>query len=74
MNCTICHKPIKLVPSAAERAAKYGGSPEHYTRLFQQHNECLLRKRAEDTAELMKRIREKYARLSPMPKEGPPSA
>ena len=25
MNCTICNKPVVLVPSAAERAAKHGG-------------------------------------------------
>jgi len=28
MDCTICGRPIELVPSAAERAKKYGGKPK----------------------------------------------
>ena len=49
MNCTICGKPIALVPSAAERAAKdiTGKPAAYYTSLFRQHSECLLAKRAE---------------------------
>lgn len=60
MNCTLCGKPIVLVPSAAERAAKdvTGKSAAYYTSLFRQHSECLLAKRAEDTTALMKRIGE----------------
>lgn len=55
MNCTLCHKPIVLVPSARERAARYGGTPAHYTRLFQQHPECLIAKREREATELMRR-------------------
>lgn len=60
MNCTICGKPIVLVPSAAERAAKdvTGKSAAYYTSLFRQHSGGLLAKRAEDTTALMKRIGE----------------
>lgn len=57
MNCTICSKPIVLVPSATERAAKYGNTPAFYTRLFRQHADCQLKKRAEDTTELMRRLK-----------------
>lgn len=47
MNCTICHKPIILVPSAAERAAKdvTGKTAAYYTSLFTEHAECSLAKR-----------------------------
>ena len=47
MNCTICGKPITLIPSAKERAKKYGGSPADYTALFRQHAECLVETRRE---------------------------
>lgn len=40
MNCTYCNKPIKLVPSATERAKKHGGKPSDYTKLFTAHNSC----------------------------------
>ena len=40
MLCTICNKPIVLVPSAAERSAKYGQPASFYTSLFRQHTEC----------------------------------
>jgi hypothetical protein len=39
-NCTLCGKPIKLTPTAAERAAKFGKTPAFYTNLFQEHAEC----------------------------------
>lgn len=55
MNCSICHKTIKLVPSAAERAAKYGGKPADYTKLFTTHAQCAIDKRERETAELIKR-------------------
>lgn len=55
MNCTICHKPIKLVPSASERAAKYGGKPSDYSRLFTTHAECAIAKREADTAALIQK-------------------
>lgn len=56
MNCTICGKPVVLVPSAAERARKYGGKPSDYTRLFTEHAACAVDKREADTMELMRRI------------------
>lgn len=57
MNCTLCGKPVVLVPSAAERAAKdvTGKPASYYTSLFRQHAGCLLAKRAADTSALMKR-------------------
>lgn len=55
-NCTICGKPIKLTPTAAERAAKFGGTAAHYTSLFTEHSQCQLEKRKTDTSALMKRI------------------
>lgn len=58
MNCTICRKPIVLVPSAEERAAKdvTGKSAAFYRRLFTTHSECQLAKRNADTVALMRRI------------------
>jgi hypothetical protein len=53
MDCTICHKPIILVPSAAERARRYGGKPSDYSRLFTTHAECTLAKREADTLALI---------------------
>ena len=63
MNCTICGKPVVLVPSAAERARKFGGAAADYTRLFTTHAECELAKRAADTSALV-------ARLTKAAKEG----
>ncbi len=40
--CTHCGKPIVLVPSAKERAEKYGGKPSDYTALFTIHAACQL--------------------------------
>lgn len=45
MKCTICHKPIVLVPSARQRAERYGGVPEDYTRLFTAHAKCQVEER-----------------------------
>lgn len=56
MNCSICGKKIILVPSAKERAKRYGGKPRDYTKLFTEHHECLIQKREQDTIELMRRI------------------
>jgi hypothetical protein len=56
MNCTICGKKITLVPSAKERADKYGGKPSDYTKLFTQHSACALDKRERETLELMRRL------------------
>ena len=48
MKCTICDKPIVLVPSAEERAAKdLSGNPaSYYTKLFTSHSECFIAKRS----------------------------
>ena len=56
MNCTICKKVIKLVPSAKERAAKYGGKPSDYTQLFTTHSTCAVAKRTQDSILLMRSI------------------
>lgn len=56
MNCSICGKKIVLVPSAEERAKRYGGKPRDYTKLFTEHSECLIQKREQDTIKLMHRI------------------
>lgn len=55
MNCLHCHKPIELVPSAAERAKKSGGVPSDYTALFTHHAACTLELRAKGTTELIRR-------------------
>jgi hypothetical protein len=55
MNCTICHKPIKLVPSAAERARKdvTGKSAAYYTSLFTTHAHCALAERKRQDREAL---------------------
>lgn len=53
-NCTICNEPIILVPSAKERAEKYGKTPKYYTDLFRQHDNCIVAKRNQETIELMR--------------------
>ena len=55
MNCTICNKPIVLVPSAAERAAKHGGKPSDYTKLFTTHPQCHIDQYRRDTSALIAR-------------------
>lgn len=57
MNCTICGKPIVLVPSAAERAAKdVSGKPAaYYTSLFTSHSECQVAKRSQESIDLMRK-------------------
>lgn len=59
-NCTICGKPIVLVPSAAERAAKdcTGKTAAYYTGLFTEHADCTLAKRAAGASALMRRLKE----------------
>ena len=57
MNCTICNRPIVLVPSATERAAKYGGTLTFYTHLFTTHSECLVRERSKQASDLMRKLR-----------------
>jgi hypothetical protein len=56
MNCSICNKPIVLVPSATERAAKYGGKPSDYTKLFTAHSTCQVEKRKAEAVALMRRL------------------
>ena len=60
-HCTICSKPIKLVPSAAERARRFGGQPSDYTAIFTQHVSCALKKRAQSASAAMARAREANA-------------
>lgn len=57
MKCTHCNKEVVLVPSASERAKKYGETAAHYTRLFPMHTHCQLERRAQATSELMARLR-----------------
>lgn len=54
MNCLHCHKTIELVPSAAERARKFGGVPSDYTALFAYHAACTLELRASGVTELIR--------------------
>ena len=56
MNCSICSKPVILIPSAKERAKKHGDSPESYTSLFPTHSDCWVAKRSQESVELMRRI------------------
>jgi len=58
MKCTICGKPIVLVPSAKERAIRFGGKPSDYTRMFTEHATCVIEKRERETRELIKRLSE----------------
>jgi hypothetical protein len=62
MNCVHCNKPIELVPSAAERARKWGGKASDYTNIFIEHTECLMRKNSEEVSELMREIRDEHTR------------
>jgi hypothetical protein len=59
MKCTICGKPIVLIPSAEKRARKYGGKASDYTKLFTEHTQCFIDKRERETRELMARLRDK---------------
>lgn len=56
MKCTICGKPVLLVPSAKERAKKYGGKPSDYTKLFTEHSACIINKRNEDVLKLIRKM------------------
>ena len=56
MNCTICNKPIVLIPSAAERARKNGGKPSDYTAMFTEHSACTVAKREAETIALMRSV------------------
>lgn len=52
-KCGCCGKPVVLVPSARERAAKYGGEPSDYSRLFTYHSDCFLAQRRQETSDLI---------------------
>jgi len=54
-KCTICGGPIELNPSAVERAKKFGGKPDDYTRRFTTHAQCEIDKRERETRELIAR-------------------
>ncbi len=56
MNCKICGKPIVLIPSANERAKKFGGSPSDYINMFDTHADCLIAKRSNESVELMRKL------------------
>lgn len=58
-NCTLCKRPIVLMPSAAQRAAKDVTRPSasYYTGMFTEHAACTLEKRRLDTLALMTRLR-----------------
>lgn len=56
MNCTICQQPIILIPSAIERAKKFGGKPSDYTKLFTEHSTCTLAKRDLETYKLLVKL------------------
>lgn len=63
MTCSICKKPVILVPSAEERAKKYGETPAYYRSLFPNHTACVLSERKEQTSELMKRKIEEFNKI-----------
>lgn len=54
--CTICNKPVILIPSASQRAKCFGRKPEYYKNLFPNHSECIIKKRNNDTSKLIKLI------------------
>jgi hypothetical protein len=56
MDCTICGKPIVLMPSAQERARKFGGKPSDYTKLFTEHATCTVEKRSASAIALTRRL------------------
>lgn len=64
MKCTLCGKEVVLIPSAAERARSdvTGETAAYYTSLFPRHAACELKKRKEDTSELIRRIRNEQVR------------
>ena len=54
MNCELCGKKVVLVPSAKQRAEKFGGQPKDYEKLFPTHTECQLKRNRERVSELIK--------------------
>lgn len=55
--CRYCGKPVTLVPSATERARKYGGTPQEYIDRFPDHSQCVVEARSASTRLLMERHR-----------------
>lgn len=55
-NCTICGKKIVLVPSAADRAKKFGGEASDYVKMFTTHSECAVNKRSQESTDLMRKL------------------
>lgn len=47
--CPHCKRPVVLVPSASERARKFGGSASDYIRLFPMHVNCQLERLGRST-------------------------
>ena len=56
MKCTICGRPIVLVPSATERAKKFGKTPAFYTRLFTTHSSCQIEKNRQELKMFLKSL------------------
>jgi len=57
-KCTYCGKEIILIPSAKERAEKFGGKPSDYTKLFTSHSSCHIKHRNNETIKLISRRKE----------------
>lgn len=57
LKCTICQQPIVLIPSAQERAKKFGGSAKDYEGLFTQHPECAIHQGNQGATALVKTIK-----------------
>jgi hypothetical protein len=55
-KCTICNKPIILIPSAAQRAKNSNEPASFYTALFAEHNQCAVKKRSAEATALMRQI------------------
>lgn len=55
--CKICGKHILLIPSATERAKKYGGTPAQYTKLFTTHSFCAIDKNKKEVEKLIRSLK-----------------
>lgn len=60
MLCSICGEKVVLVPSAQERARKYGQEPSFYINLFPNHADCEIKKRNEDLLKFLKKDLSKW--------------
>lgn len=67
MNCTICGKPVVLVPSAQERSKRdvCGNTAAYYTALFPTHAACVLEKNRKETSEMIEKYYPKDASMPP---------